>query len=58
MIKLYEDAPTIDDVDQAPKSKAIEELKKVYIDRQDEKYFVIGTSLSKIEEDSLIKLLA
>ncbi|XP_057505438.1 uncharacterized protein LOC130788661 [Actinidia eriantha] len=37
--------------------KAVENLKKIYIDRHNEKYFVIGISLSKTEENSLIELL-
>lgn len=57
MMELHKDAPTIDDVGQALENKVTEELKKIYIDRHSEKYFVISTSLTKTEESSIIDLL-
>lgn len=58
MMELYEDTPTLKDVGKTPEKKAVEDLKKVEIDRHDkDKYFVIGTTLSKIEENQLIELL-
>lgn len=56
-MELHEDSPTIDDISQTPEDKAVEELKRIYIDQHDEKYFVIGTSLPKASEQSLIELL-
>lgn len=57
MMELHEVTPTIDDVGQTPEDKAVEDLKKIYIDQHNEKYFVIGTFLSKAEENSLVELL-
>ena len=52
MMELYEDMSTINDVRQTLEKKAVEILKRVEIDQYDkEKYFVIGTSLSKIEKN-------
>ena len=58
MMELHKEVSTIDDVGQPPESKASEELKKIYIDRQEEKYFVLGSSLSKVEESTLMDLLS
>ena len=57
MMELHEDSSTIDDVGQTPKDKDVEKLKRIYIDRHNEKYFVLETSLSKAAEQSLINLL-
>ena len=38
MMKLHDDAPTIDDVGQTPENKVVKELKRIYIDQQNEKY--------------------
>ena len=57
MMELYKDSPTIEDVGQTLEDKAVETLKRIYIDHQNDKYFVIGTFLSKAAEQSVIDLL-
>ena len=58
MKELHEDTPTIDDVGQLPENKDVKDLKNIHINRHDnDKYFMIGTSLPKIEEKLLIRLL-
>ena len=53
-----EDKPVLEDVGSDPISKVVEELEQVSADQGDEeKFFLVGTSLSPKEKENLVWLL-